>query len=202
MWLFFDQFWSTPAGVEMKRAFISNLRLLAQLAREPISKDVRIAIERSYVLREAINAQLDRVRSFADGVLFEFGPSRQQDLAFRDRIRRWQPQLRTLFVMRIASLKYRLQLSGFELPEAERLFQQEFDDRSAGMLEEMADWIEGQPQVHESVRPQERMLQVSFAAEQQHLPTPHTRSFLTLVRGIDTLTTALWEEIAKEFNRP
>jgi hypothetical protein len=33
--------------------------------------------------------------SLADGVLFEFGPSRQQDLALRDQIRRWQPQLRT-----------------------------------------------------------------------------------------------------------
>src|ERR1700730_13407609 len=30
MWLVFDQLWSAPAGVEMKRAFISALRLLAQ----------------------------------------------------------------------------------------------------------------------------------------------------------------------------
>jgi multidrug resistance protein MdtO len=202
MWLFFDQLWSTPAGVEMKRAFISNLRLLAQLAREPVSKDVRIAIERCYALREAINAQFDKVRSLTDGVLFEFGPSRQKDLALRDSFRRWQPQLQTIFVMRTASWKYRLQLPGFELPEAERLFQQEFDDRSARMLEEIADRIEGQQQVNESVRTQERMLQMSFAAEQQHLPTPHTRSFLTLLRGIDSLTTSLWEEIAKEFDRP
>jgi multidrug resistance protein MdtO len=202
MWLLFDQFWSTPAGVGMKTAFTSTLRLLAQLAREPSSKDIRIAIERSYSLREAINAQFDKVRSLADGVLFEFGRSRQRDLAFRDRVLRWQPQLRTLFVMRTASLKYRLQLPGFELPEAERIFQQEFDDRSARMLEEMADRIEGQNPINDSARPLERALQVSFAGEQQHLPTPHIRSFHTLLRGIDSLTTSLWEEIAKEFNRP
>src|SRR5262249_52373163 len=30
MWLVFDQLWGAPAAVEMKRSFISNLRLLAQ----------------------------------------------------------------------------------------------------------------------------------------------------------------------------
>jgi multidrug resistance protein MdtO len=185
----------------MKRAFISSLRLLAQLAREPISKDMRIAIERSYALREAINTQFDKIRSLADGVLFEFGPTRQQDLALRRHFRRWQPELQTLFVMRTASWKFRLQLPGFELPEVERVLQQEFDDRSARMLDEMADRIEGQPNVDESVRREEPKLQAFFAAEAQNLPAPHTQSFLTLLRGIDTLTTSLWEEIAKEFPR-
>ncbi len=85
MWLVFDQFWSAPTVIEMKRSFISTLRLLAQLAREPVSKDIRTAIERSYVLRELINTHFDKVRSLADGVLFEFGPSRRQNLALRDR---------------------------------------------------------------------------------------------------------------------
>ena len=83
MWLVFDQLWFAPAGVEMKKTFISSLRLLAQFAREPSSKDRRVAIERSYSLRETINDHLVKVRTLADGVLFEFGPSRQQDLALR-----------------------------------------------------------------------------------------------------------------------
>jgi multidrug resistance protein MdtO len=37
MWLVFDQLWGSRAAVAMKRTFISNLRLLAQLAREPLS---------------------------------------------------------------------------------------------------------------------------------------------------------------------
>src|ERR1700674_3707459 len=36
MWLVFDQLGGSPAAVEMKRIFISNLRLLAQLVREPL----------------------------------------------------------------------------------------------------------------------------------------------------------------------
>jgi multidrug resistance protein MdtO len=101
-----------------------------------------VAIERSDALREIINAQFDKVRSLADGVLFEFGSSRPQDLRLRDHIRQWQPQLRTLFIMRIASLKYRLQLQGFELPESVRVLEQEYDNRSAAILDDLADRIE------------------------------------------------------------
>jgi multidrug resistance protein MdtO len=206
MWLAFDRLWSAPAGVEMKKAFVRTLRLLAQFAREPVSKDIRVAIERSYALREMINAQFDNVRSLADGVLFEFGSSRLQDLRLRNQIRRWQPQLRTLFVMRIASWKYRLHLPGFELPEALRLSQQEYDDRSAHVLEDMADRIEDNPR---QVRPMskdsreflEQQLQECCAKEERHIAEAHVRSFMTLLRGIDGLTTSLAEEITMEFDR-
>jgi hypothetical protein len=39
------------------------------------------------------------------------------------------PQLRLLYVTRPALLKYRFQLPGFELPQAVRLAQLEFDNR-------------------------------------------------------------------------
>jgi multidrug resistance protein MdtO len=200
MWLVFDQLWGARAGVEMKRAFIYTLRLLAQLAGEPVSGDTRVAIKRGYALRETINANFDKARSFADGVLFEFGPSRQQDLALRDHIRRWQPQLRALFLMRIASLKYRLQLPGFELPEAVRVSQQEYDDRLAGMLEDMADRIEGGERRVERVPGSaferlEETVQACCAGESQEAPQVRVRSFLALLREIDRLTTSLDEEI-------
>jgi len=107
MWLVFDQLWGASAVSDMKRAFLSAVRLLAQFAREPISRDYNVAAERSYSLREAINNNFDGVRASADGVLFEFGPSRQQDLAWRTKFRQWQPQLRLLFITEIALWKYR-----------------------------------------------------------------------------------------------
>lgn len=127
MWLVFDQLWGASAAVEMKRTFISNLRLLAELAREPLAGKLKVATQRGYALRETISANFDEVRSLADAVLFEFSSSRQQDLALRDRIRRWQPQLRKLFLTRIALWKYRVQLPGFELPKSVDMAQQEFD---------------------------------------------------------------------------
>jgi multidrug resistance protein MdtO len=127
----------------MKKIFIANLRLLAQFTREPLLEDLNAAIAHAISLRETIQKQFGTVRSLADGVLFEFGPTRQQDLALRNRIRRWQPQLRTFFVLRNTLIKYRLQLPGFELPETVRQAQQEFDEQLARRLESIADGLEG-----------------------------------------------------------
>jgi multidrug resistance protein MdtO len=191
MWLFFDHLWSAPAVVEMKKVFISNLRLLAQLAREPLSNDIRVAIERSYALREAINAQFDEVRSLADAVLFEFGPSRQWDLALRHRIRQWQPQLRTLFVMQTTSRKYRLQLPGFELPEAVRHSQQKFDHHLADLLDGWANHMDdGRPIEPDS-------LEESFGQLQETARTccaddpqkAQLQTLLALYRNIATVST-------------
>ena len=142
MWLAFDQLWRAPAGVQMKRIFVANLRLLAQLTREPVSENLDAAMARGISLRETIQKQFDKVRSLADGVLFEFGPTRGPDLALRDRIRRWQPKLRTFFVLRNTLIKYRLQLRGFELPEDVRQAQQQFDEHLARRLDDMANRLE------------------------------------------------------------
>ena len=203
MWLFFDQLWSRPAGVEMKRTFISTLRLLARLARGPVSKDVREAIEDSYALRETINAHFDRVRSLADGVLLEFGPSRRKDLELRARIRQWQPQLRTLFVMRITAVRYRLQVPGFELPDSVRLRLQAYDEASAQTLEEMADRIENwvpstASGAKESRELLNRTLHDAEAEASRELPATRAQSFVSLLHEIDTLTNCLAAEIATE----
>jgi len=50
MWLVFGHLWSALTAVEIKRTFISNLRLLAQLEREPLPGEKRLAIQRSYSL--------------------------------------------------------------------------------------------------------------------------------------------------------
>jgi multidrug resistance protein MdtO len=198
MWLAFDWLWGAPAGVEMRRTFISAIRSLAQLAREPVSGVQTTAIERSYALRETINSQFDKVRSLADGVLFEFGPSREADLALRSRIREWQPQLRTLFLMRIASLKYRLRLSGFELPERILAFLKAYDDRSAALLDQMADWIEGTAYPAEVPSGSFDELELSLVDE----PAANIESFATLLRRIDGLTHSLAEEIARDLHAP
>jgi len=207
MWLFFDHLWSTPAGLEMKRTFVSALRLLAKLARGPVSNDLRKAIEDSYALRDEINATFDRAHSLADGVLFEFGPSRSSDLEFRDRIRRWQPRLRALFLMRIALLKYRLQAPGFELPDAVRVRQEAYDDASARLLEETADRVEKQlagiateaEDLHQLLN---RRLQDADAEAFRGLPVTQAESFATLLHGIDSLTDSLATEIATEVPGP
>lgn len=192
MWFVFDQLWGRLAAVEMKRTFLSNLRLLAQLAREPRAIERRLAIEHISSLRETINANFDKVMALADAVLFEFGPSRQHDLALRSRIRRWQPQLRSLFMIRIALLKYRLKLPGFELPEAVLLAQQEFDDRLAKTLDGMADRMEGKtPQSGDPF--EDRFGRLELTLETPCSKAPHRlfavqlQTFLALSRSIESL---------------
>jgi multidrug resistance protein MdtO len=205
MWLIFDQLWGSSASVEMRRAFISNLRLLAQVAREPVSSDIRSAIQRTSALHDTINTKFDNVRSLADGVLLEFGPSRRQDLALRDRIRRWQPQLRALFIMRGASLKYRLQLPGFILPEAALLSLQAYDECSAQMLENIADRMEGktsQGKPADSVAPVEQILNSCSLDQSRLLLSEHGATFVPLLLQIDRLTNQLANQIEIDIERP
>ena len=198
MWLVFDQLSGAPAAVEMRRTFISNLRLLAQLAREPLPE--REKPWHSYSLRETINTCFDQVRSLADGVLFEFGPSRQQNLALRDHIRRWQPQLRALFLIRVALLKYRLRLPGFDLPEPVELAQEEFDAELAKVLDGMADRMEGkEPERNDNLEHSferlEQTIRTCCSDGPQELLTTELQTFLALSRNIESLTMSLSNEI-------
>jgi len=200
MWLVFDQLWGAPAGVAMKKTFVSALRSLAQFAREPTSVDLRDAIERSYSLRETINTGFDKVRALADGVLFEFGATRAVDMALRDRIRRWQPQLRMLFLTRIALWKYRLQLPGFELPDAVRLVQKQFDEQSAMIVDGIADRIENtQPEKRERPGSAFALLEQTTLAYLSQGPkealADSLRALISLSRQTETLTHALDNEI-------
>jgi multidrug resistance protein MdtO len=199
MWLVFDQLWGASAVSDMKKALLSAVRLLAQFAREPISRDYNVAAERSYSLREAINNNLDGGRASADGVLFEFGPSRLQDLAWRNRFRQWQPQLRLLFITEIALWKYRARLPGFELPHTVGAAQRAFDDELARVLEAMADRIEGRPSqvglFEESFTRLERVVSTHEGSEPQAETADRFQAFLSLDRRIESLASSLQKEI-------
>jgi multidrug resistance protein MdtO len=200
MWLVFDRLWGRSAMVEMRRTFIANLRLLAQYAREPLSNDLKVAVERSFSLRETINNSLDQVRSLADGVLFEFGPTRQQGLVLRDRFRHWQPRLRMIFVTQIALWKYRARVPGFEVPEAVAGAQKEFDERLAGMLDGMAHWMEARTPVESQdlAGAADRLAQTIQASSSGASPeplAPRLETVLSLSRRIASLAISLDQEI-------
>jgi multidrug resistance protein MdtO len=198
MWLAFDQLWGLPATVEAKRAFISSLRLLAQLAREPIEGDKTRASPRISSLRATISTTFDKVRNLGDAVIFEFGPSREQDLALRSRIKDWVSQLRALSLMLNASLRPRLQPPGFEFPESVRLAQREFDNRLAEMLERMADRREGKESERnddfkDAFERLERTVRTS-EGPQELLPT-ELQTFLALSRSTASVAMSLDKEI-------
>jgi multidrug resistance protein MdtO len=201
MWLVFDQLWGAPAAVEMKKIFSSALRLLAQFAREPLSKDTRTAIDRSFALRETINSSVSQGRALADGVLLEFGPSRVQDLALRDRIRAWQAKLRTVFITRTVLWKYRMQLPGFELPDTVALAQSDFDAEVANTLEGMADRFADKLTATNDSRLEDALAHLEHTVKAQRFKDARQGSqtqletLLKLSRNTEQLLTSLNREI-------
>ena len=200
MWFVFDQLWGVPAVVAMKRAFISNLRLVAQFARDPMAGDRARAILRTSSLRATISASFDNVRSASDAVPFEFRSSREQDLALRSRIKHWQSQLRPLFLTRNALLKQRLRLPGWEVPESVRMAQQEFDDRLATLLDRMADRMEGKASERgddftDAFERLEQTVRASGSEGPQEVLAAELRTCLALSRSIAGVAMSLDKEI-------
>ena len=200
MWLVFDQLWGVPAVVQMKKQFVSSLRLLAQFAREPISPDLRVNAERSFALREKIRSSFDAVRASADGGLLEFGPSRERDLAWRSRVRAWMPQVRILLLIRIALWKYRAQLPGFELPPAVNAAQKALDQESATLLDRLADDLEGKtgqqkPDLRQSFERLQHTVQTLHLEQPYALRGPQVNTLLRLSTTLADLSTSLAEQI-------
>jgi multidrug resistance protein MdtO len=196
MWLVFDQLWGAPAAVAMKRASAENLHLLAQLAREPLSQNLKAAIARFHSLREMIGNSFDQVRALADGVFLEFGPSREMNLAFRSRITRAQPELRMLFLTLLATSKYRMRLPGFELPAPVITAQREFDDHLAAALELEAGRVEGRssaspPSLQSSLAALERTVEIYDSYASAEPSAAGFQAFLALHRRLERLTTSL-----------
>ena len=200
MWLVFDRLWSAPIAMEMQRAFISSLRLLAELAREPVTKDPEVAVGQTYSLREMINSSFDEVRSLADALLFEFGPSRQQHLALRSQFVRWHPRLRMIFLSQLALWRYRVRVPGFELPAPVVTALQEFEEGLAYVEDRMADRLEGKASerrndFENAFQNLEKQVLSCCSRGPQRLLAAELQTFLALSRNIENVTLYLDNEI-------
>jgi multidrug resistance protein MdtO len=169
MWLIFDQLWGAPSVIAMQRAFISGIRSLARLMREPVSPDLRLALDQTLKLRETLYSTFENMRQQADGVTVEFGSSHERDMALRTRTLAWSLQLRIVFLARNTLLQYRLRLPGFELPPDKLEAQKDFDDGVATILDSLADRLEGRPQKPEVPDPHALFEQLETALRQ---PSP------------------------------
>jgi multidrug resistance protein MdtO len=201
MWLIFDQLWSAPAVTAMQRAFVSGLRFLARLMREPVSPDLRLALGQTLKLRETIHSTFENMRLQADGVSVEFGPSRERDLALRTRILAWSLQFRIVFLARNTLLQYRLRLPGFELPPDLLQAQKDFDDGIAAIVDSMADRLEGQPlkpdvpDPHALFEQLEKAMRSPGAGESPAEVAIHLQTMVPLTQRIVGVLATLREEV-------
>jgi multidrug resistance protein MdtO len=145
MWLVFDRLWVRNAVDEMQAAFTRNLEMFAELAEQMLEPDQVKAIRRIRVLRDRINDGFSAVRSQADAVLFEFGPSRQRKLQTREEFRRWQPSIRTLLQVQVTSAQYLLQKPLKDMPPPIAAAGVVFEKDIAQVMRAMADLVAGKP---------------------------------------------------------
>jgi multidrug resistance protein MdtO len=134
MWLVFETLGSKPAVQVMRELFAENLHLMAEYGR-PWPQGKPPDLRKIRTLREKISQNFLAVNQQADAVLFEIGRSRDQSLALRHRLRGWQPQLRSIFLLEIALLQYRLQVSPRQLPAPVLRAWVRFDGEVSALLE-------------------------------------------------------------------
>jgi multidrug resistance protein MdtO len=145
MWLIYDRLWVKNAVDEMQTVFARNLEMFADLAEQLLEKDQIKAIRRIRQLRDQLNAGFGAVTAQGDAVLFEFGPSRQQKLQIREDLRRWQPAIRTLLQVQVASAQYLVNKPLSNLPEPIAKAGVAFEKDIAQVMHAMASEVNGKP---------------------------------------------------------
>jgi multidrug resistance protein MdtO len=130
--------------------------------------------------------------------MLEFGSSRERHIAMRDQLLQWQVQLQSIFLARIAMLKYRLRLPGFELPAQVQAIQMEYDGHQAATLEAIADRLEGKATLIENFCPSFKSMEQAAkeccrSEAQANAGTPLT-TFIPLASRLDGLIQSLSQE--------
>jgi multidrug resistance protein MdtO len=196
MWLVFETLGSKQAVQVMRELFAENLHLMAEYAR-PWPQGKPPDLRKIRTLRERISQNFLAVNSEADAVLFEIGRSRDQSLAVRARLRAWQPQLRSLFLLEIALLQYRLQVSPQDLPASIVRAATHFDNEVSELLEGMARAfrLEDRSCKPHNVQMAYADLEHAILDAYHNQPTPRSRAVLAISAQIIELACRVLAEI-------
>jgi multidrug resistance protein MdtO len=203
MWLLYDRLWQKNALDEMQRLFARNLEMFAELTEQLLEKDQIKAIRRIRQLRDQLNAGFPAVSTQADAVLFEFGPSRQRKLQIREDLRRWQPSIRTLLQVQIASVQYLVNKPLSNLPEPIAQAGVAFEQDVAQVMHAMASEASGKPvagvpDISMSATQFQEAIRKYYQAAGTPVPT-QASDILGLAESLATIIAPLYEDIRDTF---
>jgi multidrug resistance protein MdtO len=206
MGLFFDLLWVRNAVSEMQAVFAHNLELFAELAEQLLEKDNIKAIQRIRQLRDEINNGFQAVSAQSDAVLLDFSSSREQKLQIRTDIRRWQPAIRTLLQVQVASAQYLSKNPLSDLPEPVAQAGIGFERDIAQVLRAMASEVNGKPVDAvpdirlSAARAQEEIRK--YYEEHGLQIFPQASDVITLTQNLAAILAPLYEDIHSTFVRP
>ena len=206
MWLIYDRLWVRDALEELQTVFARNLGLFAELTEQLLEKDQVKAMQRIRQLRDQLNAGFLAASGQADGVLFEFGPTRQRKLQFREDFRRWQPSIRTLLQVQITAVQYLASKPLSQLPEPVAQIGVAFEKDIAAVMRAMVSEVNRKPV---SGVPDIRLSAVRLQEEfdkyyqQAGLPVPPQVSDIQgLAESLATILGPLYQDIRDTFAAP
>jgi multidrug resistance protein MdtO len=206
MWLIYDRLWVRDALEELQTVFARNLGLFAELTEQLLEKDQVKAMQRIRQLRDQVNAGFLAASAQADGVLFEFGPTRKRKLQFREDFRRWQPSLRTLLQVQITAVQYLASKPLSQLPEPVAQIGVAFEKDIAVVMRAMVSEVNGTPVSGvPDIRLSAARVQEEFNKYYQEagLPVPPQVSDIQgLAESLATILGPLYQDIRDTFGAP
>lgn len=143
MWLVFEKLGSRPSVQVMRELLAQNLHLMADLAKPWRGEPADLV--RLRTVRATIGENFTSFHAQADAVLFETGRSRQHNLVARARLLGWEPHLVSLFLLEVAWVHARLQVSTENLPSDLLLTITKLHDEISYLLETMSFRLSGKP---------------------------------------------------------
>ncbi|MBV9499451.1 MAG: FUSC family protein, partial [Acidobacteriaceae bacterium] len=203
MGLIFDRFGARDALGELEAAFAQNLRDFAELTEQPLRPDRNAAVKRHRQLQDKINVGFDAVRAQSDGMLFEFGASRQKKLQIREDLKRWQPAMRTLLQVQNTFAHYRMQRPLEELPEQVADAESDFERDTALAARMMAEEVSGKasgplPDITAAAERLENRIR-SYYVERALPLTAEALDVITLTRTLASILGPLHNDIHSTF---
>jgi multidrug resistance protein MdtO len=206
MWLIYDRLWVRDALEELQTVFARNLGLFAELTEQLLEKDQVKAMQRIRQLRDQLNAGFLAASGQADGVLFEFGPTRKRKLQFREDFRRWQPSIRTLLQVQITAVQYLASKPLSQLPEPVAQIGVAFEKDIAVVMRAMVSEVNGKPVAGvPDIRLSAARLQEEFNKYYQEagVPVPPQVSDIQgLAESLATILGPLYQDIRDTFAAP
>jgi multidrug resistance protein MdtO len=201
MWLVFERLYSRPAGDEMVRIFVSNLRLLAELANNSPGGTDTEAIVKIRRQRDLVYRYFNDVNAQADAVPFETGPARAADMAARDRIRRWQASLRTFYLLEAPLIQFRVfgdvSLKSRSFTEMYNVFREQCSRSFERMAESLENQLNKRPYDSGVPRSLAALLEISRAGEETAF-SEREEALLRMLRTIASLVDRMQNEVASE----
>jgi len=144
MGFIFDRFGTKSDAEQLQKLLVRNVKLLAQLGVCPVVRNSALAVSQINRLRSQINDNFASLESQTDAAQFEFEfrHRREDDAAECKRIRRAQPELRSIYLLELSLLSHRGRPeAGSELTPSQNQALDQFLNEYSDKLMHVAAWI-------------------------------------------------------------